>query len=96
VDQNRSIGIKGEEIVRNVGVDVESRLLRSPIRAFTTPIPLCNRRKCRSKRGAKEGAIYLHSEIVKEDAFFRFDAVSSTCGEIELRIWFSTNLRNTV
>ena len=32
---------------------------------------------------------HLHPKIVKEDAFLGLDAVSSTRGQIELRVWFS-------
>ena len=33
--------------------------------------------------------VYSHPKIIKEDAFFRLDTVSSTCGQVELRFWFA-------
>jgi hypothetical protein len=37
---------------------------------------------------------HLHSEIVKEHAFFRLDTVSSTRGQIELRLWLPIKRRS--
>jgi len=35
--------------------------------------------------------VHLHPEIVKEDAFFRFDTISPTRGQVEPRFRFAGN-----
>lgn len=63
-------------------------------RASTTPILSPSAENAGERAG--ESVFHLHPEIVKEDAFFRLDTVSSTRGQIELRFWFPVKLRNTV
>jgi len=69
--------------VRNVGADVGRVVV---IVHWTTRLrSVSNHRKRRSAEGVR---VHSHPEIVKEDAFFRLDTVSSTRGQVKLRLRF--------
>ena len=76
-------------IVRNVAVDIDRVLA------------VCNRTQLRSslypqktpERGSIRVLFHLHSEIIKEDALFRFDAVPLARGQVELRVRFSIMIK---
>jgi len=41
--------------------------------------------------GTRGDGVHLHSKIVKEDAFFRLDTISSTRGHVDPRFRFAKN-----